>query len=174
MSTESLSANQVANLLKAMETAHGDKTAHGDMDSIAEQRQSARRDAGKADIGDAGDGEAAPNDDGTALPDTDRRAPAVSSDVGAAADGPPATDRQPVTPYDFQRPDRVDNDLLQALWSLHETIAGSFAAAISHLLRTPLDVKLRSIDQLVYSEFVTSREKPSCLSVIKPAPLDGN
>ncbi len=135
MSTESLSANQVANLLKAMETAHWDAGSNVD------ENQS----ASTADTGESENGATTGEDDGP-----------------------------PVTAYDFKRPDRVGNDQLQTLWSLHESIAQNFAAAVSRLLRAPLEVKLRSIDQLAYREFVASREKPRCINVITPAPLGGN
>lgn len=37
-----------------------------------------------------------------------------------------------------------------------------------------LEVKLLSVDQLTYSEFVFSLDNPSCFNIIKPAPLDGH
>jgi flagellar motor switch protein FliM len=37
-----------------------------------------------------------------------------------------------------------------------------------------IEVKLLSVDQLTYSEFIFSLDNPSCFNVLKPDPLDGN
>ncbi len=79
-----------------------------------------------------------------------------------------------VTAYDFKRPERVGKDQMRAMHSLHETLARNFGASVSGMLRTMIEVKLLSVDQLTYSEFVFSLDNPSCFNVLKPAPLDGN
>ncbi|TWT79372.1 Flagellar motor switch protein FliM [Planctomycetes bacterium CA13] len=79
-----------------------------------------------------------------------------------------------VTAYDFKRPERVGKDQMRAMHSLHETLARNFGAAMSGLLRTMIEVKLLSVDQLTYSEFVFSLDNPSCFSVLKPEPLEGH
>ncbi|TWU36169.1 flagellar motor switch protein FliM [Novipirellula artificiosorum] len=79
-----------------------------------------------------------------------------------------------VTAYDFKRPERVGKDQMRAMHSLHETLARNFGAAMSGLLRTMIEVKLLSVDQLTYSEFVFSLDNPSCFSVLKPQPLEGH
>ncbi len=79
-----------------------------------------------------------------------------------------------VTAYDFKRPERVGKDQMRAMHSVHEAIARNFGASISGMLRTMVEVKLLSVDQLTYSEFVFSLDNPSCFNVIKPEPLDGH
>lgn len=96
----------------------------------------------------------------------------------AKGDSPAArkgvTGRQRVVAYDFKRPERVGKEQMRALQSLHEGFARNFGASMSALLRTIVEVKLISVDQLTYSEFVYSLEIPTCFNLLKPTPLEGN
>ena len=85
----------------------------------------------------------------------------------------PAT-REKITPYDFKRPERVGKEQMRALQTLHEGFGRNFGAALSALLRSIVEVKLTSVDQLTYSEFVFSLENPSCFNLLKAEPLEGN
>ncbi|HVA45278.1 MAG TPA: flagellar motor switch protein FliM [Pirellulales bacterium] len=101
-------------------------------------------------------------------------APARAS---AAAPPPMPTSlrgRDKVTPYDFKRPERVGKDQMRALQTLHEGFGRNFGAALSALLRSIVEVKLTSVDQLTYSEFVFSLENPTCFNLLKADPLEGN
>ncbi len=97
----------------------------------------------------------------------DAKAEALLAKKGA---GP----RQRVVAYDFKRPERVGKEQMRALQSLHEGFARNFGASMSALLRTIVEVKLISVDQLTYSEFVYSLEIPTCFNLLKPVPLEGN
>jgi flagellar motor switch protein FliM len=91
-----------------------------------------------------------------------------------AGGGRPAAPRQRVVAYDFKRPERVGKEQMRALQSLHESFARNFGASLSALLRTIVESKLISVDQLTYSEFVYSLEIPTCFNLLRPMPLDGN
>jgi len=82
--------------------------------------------------------------------------------------------REKVTPYDFKRPERVGKEQMRALQTLHEGFGRNFGAALSALLRSIIEVKLTSVDQLTYSEFVFSLENPTCFNLLRAAPLEGN
>src|SRR6187397_2624932 len=82
--------------------------------------------------------------------------------------------REKVTPYDFKRPERVGKEQMRALQSLHEGFGRNFGAALSALLRTIVEVKLTSVDQLTYSEFVFSLENPTCFNLLRAEPLEGH
>jgi flagellar motor switch protein FliM len=82
--------------------------------------------------------------------------------------------REKITPYDFKRPERVGKEQMRALQTLHEGFGRNFGAALSALLRSIVEVKLTSVDQLTYSEFVFSLENPSCFNLLKAEPLEGN
>ena len=85
-----------------------------------------------------------------------------------------AAGNRSVVPYDFKRPDRVGKEQMRALQSLHEGFSRNFGVALSGLLRTIAEVKLTSVDQLTYSEFVFSLENPTCFNLIKAEPLEGH
>jgi flagellar motor switch protein FliM len=82
--------------------------------------------------------------------------------------------REKIAPYDFKRPERVGKEQMRALQTLHEGFGRNFGAALSALLRSIVEVKLTSVDQLTYSEFVFSLENPSCFNLLKADPLEGN
>ena len=93
---------------------------------------------------------------------------------GPVASGFTARPREKVTPYDFKRPERVGKEQMRALQTLHEGFGRNFGAALSALLRAIVEVKLTSVDQLTYSEFVFSLENPTCFNLLRAAPLEGN
>ena len=92
----------------------------------------------------------------------------------AAPDLPSPRSREKVTAYDFKRPERVGKEQMRALQSLHEGFGRNFGAAMSGLLRSIIEVKLTSVDQLTYSEFVFSLENPTCFNLLRAEPLEGN
>lgn len=98
--------------------------------------------------------------------------PSTPTSPGAAAAGGRA--REKVTTYDFKRPERVGKEQMRALQTLHEGFSRNFSAALSALLRSIVEVKLTSVDQLTYSEFVFSLENPTCFNLLRAEPLEGN
>ena len=62
---------------------------------------------------------------------------------------------------------------MRALQTMHEGFGRNFGAALSAMLRNIVEVKLTSVDQLTYSEFVFSLENPTCFNVINAPPLEG-
>lgn len=86
----------------------------------------------------------------------------------------PAKPREKVTTYDFKRPERVGKEQMRALQTLHEGFGRNFAAKLSALLRSIVEVKLTSVDQLTYSEFVFSLENPTCFNLLRAEPLEGH
>ena len=81
--------------------------------------------------------------------------------------------REKVTVYDFKRPERVGKEQMRSLQTMHEGFGRNFGASLSALLRTMVEVKLTSVDQLTYSEFVFSLENPTCFNLISAQPLEG-
>ncbi len=63
---------------------------------------------------------------------------------------------------------------MRALQTLHEGFGRNFGAALSALLRSIVEVKMTSVDQLTYSEFVFSLENPTCFNLISAEPLEGS
>jgi flagellar motor switch protein FliM len=81
--------------------------------------------------------------------------------------------REKISPYDFKRPERVGKEQMRSLQTMHEGFGRNFGAALSALLRTIVELKLTSVDQLTYSEFVFSLENPTCFNLINAEPLEG-
>src|SRR5512145_3069931 len=102
------------------------------------------------------------------------KAPEPPPKPAAPPVGVPGRQREKVTPYDFKRPERVGKEQMRALQSLHEGFGRNFGAALSGLLRSIVEVKLTSVDQLTYSEFVFSLENPTCFNLLRAEPLEGN
>lgn len=99
----------------------------------------------------------------------------VATTTDRAGAAPVATrPRGKITPYDFKRPERVGKEQMRALQTLHEGFGRNFAAGLSAMLRSMVEVKLTSVDQLTYSEFVFSLENPTCFNLLKAEPLEGN
>jgi flagellar motor switch protein FliM len=90
-----------------------------------------------------------------------------------AVAGVPGRSGPKVAPYDFKRPERVGKEQMRALQTMHEGFGRNFGAALSALLRTIVEVKLTSVDQLTYSEFVFSLENPTCFNLVNAPPLEG-
>jgi flagellar motor switch protein FliM len=79
-----------------------------------------------------------------------------------------------VSVYDFKRPERVSKEQIRAFHALHEGFSREFGAALSGMLRTIVEVKLISVDQLTYSEFVFSLENPTCFNLLRSEGLEGH
>jgi flagellar motor switch protein FliM len=102
------------------------------------------------------------------------QAPATPAPEFRGAARAPQTFREKITTYDFKRPERVGKEQMRALHTMHEGFGRNFGAALSALLRSIVEVKLTSVDQLTYSEFVFSLENPTCFNLLKAEPLEGN
>ncbi|GHT19188.1 flagellar motor switch protein FliM [Planctomycetales bacterium] len=82
--------------------------------------------------------------------------------------------KEKVVSYDFKRPERVGKEQMKTLQTLHEGFGRKFAAGLSPMLRSIVEVKLTSVDQLTYSEFIFSLDNPTCFNLLRAEPLEGN
>ena len=94
----------------------------------------------------------------------------VSADLSVESDKGPAKE---ISVYDFKRPERVSKDHMRALETHHEVMARNLAATLSGHLRTIVDCKLTTVEQLTYSEFIMSLPNPTCFNVMTAEPLEG-
>ncbi len=78
-----------------------------------------------------------------------------------------------IRPYDFKRPERVSKDQMMALQTLHEGFARNFGASLSGFLRTIVEVRVASCEQMTYSEFIASLPNPTSFNLIEADQLDG-
>ena len=78
-----------------------------------------------------------------------------------------------VRPYDFKRPERVSKDQMMALQTLHESFARNFGASLSGFLRTIVEVKVATCEQMTYSEFISSLPNPTSFNLVESNKLEG-
>ncbi|HZW08644.1 MAG TPA: flagellar motor switch protein FliM [Phycisphaerales bacterium] len=78
-----------------------------------------------------------------------------------------------VRPYDFKRPERVSKDQMRALQTVHEAFARNFGAALSGFLRTIVEVKVATCEQMTYSEFISGLPNPTSFNLIESTALEG-
>ena len=150
MADEALSRNEVEDLLRSMDAGEKKKKPP----ATAAPAKAAKSSTSAGEI--------------------EAKAEALLSGANAPPAAKSAAQRQRVVAYDFKRPERVGKEQMRAFQSLHEGFARNFGASLSALLRTIVEAKLISVDQLTYSEFVYSLEIPTCFNLLKPLPLDGN
>ncbi|MCB9845433.1 MAG: flagellar motor switch protein FliM [Phycisphaeraceae bacterium] len=83
------------------------------------------------------------------------------------------SDSVEVRPYDFKRPERVSKDQMRSLQTLHEGFARNFGASLSGFLRTIVEVKVATCEQMTYSEFISGLPNPTSFNLVESAALDG-
>jgi flagellar motor switch protein FliM len=74
--------------------------------------------------------------------------------------------------YECQGQQRVNAQHLRRLQALHEDLARDFGAALSTLLRTPVDVTFTGIEQVTYGQFAYNIETPACFYLLQAEPLN--
>ena len=87
--------------------------------------------------------------------------------------GRPGRKAPEVRTYDFKRPERVSKDQMRSLEAIHEGFARNFGASLSGFLRTIVEVRVATIEQLTYSEFIHSLPNPTCFNLLNAQPLEG-
>ncbi len=105
--------------------------------------------------------------------DLDVAAPKPGGGGGGGGGGgylPPQGD---IAIYDFKRPERVSTDQIRSMEMMHETLARKLGASLSSYLRSIVEVKLASVEQLTYQEFIMSLPNPTCFNLLSCEPLDG-
>lgn len=78
-----------------------------------------------------------------------------------------------VRTYDFKRPERVSKEQMRALEGIHEAFARNFGASLSGFLRTIVEIRVATIEQLTYSEFIHSLPNPTNFNLLTADPLEG-
>ncbi|RJP35537.1 MAG: flagellar motor switch protein FliM [Candidatus Omnitrophota bacterium] len=75
--------------------------------------------------------------------------------------------------YDFNHPDRFSKDQIRTMHNLHDHFARVFSISLSAFMRTIVEVKLVSVDQISYEEFIRSIPNPTLICIINMDPLEG-
>lgn len=98
-----------------------------------------------------------------------------SGDVETApATGPRGSSAQrEIAAYDFKRPERVSKEQMRSLEGLHDSFARNFGASLSGFLRTIVEIRVATAEQLTYSEFIYSLPNPTNFNLLTIEPLEG-
>ena len=99
---------------------------------------------------------------------------AISSGDVPAAEEDAISDQRKIKIYDFKRPDKFSKDQIRTVSIMHETFARLTTTSLSAQLRTLINVRVASVDQLTYEEFIRSIPNPTTLAVIDMDPLNGS
>jgi len=75
--------------------------------------------------------------------------------------------------YDFKKPNRISADQMKAFNALHDKMLRTTITDISAMLRKIVDVKLYSIEQMTYGEFILSIPQITSLNTLSIKPLEG-
>jgi flagellar motor switch protein FliM len=81
--------------------------------------------------------------------------------------------RRAVQSYDFRRPNRISKDQVRTLQVIHDGFGKVVGSSLSAYLRTMVDVRVTSLEQITYGEFIRSLPTPSSLSIFEMPPLKG-
>lgn len=97
-----------------------------------------------------------------------------AEEEGAPSVARGAARRGKVKPYDFRRPDRFSKEHIRTLEMVHEGFARYLQASLSTYLRSLVDVRVTSVKQVTYDEFVQMLTNPTSLNIFTMDPLKGN
>ncbi len=97
---------------------------------------------------------------------------ATEAEAGKDSRGSSGSSREAAV-YDFKRPERVSKDQMRALQTIHEGFARNFGASLSAFLRTIVETRVATAEQLTYSEFIHSLPSPTCFTLISAPQLTG-
>ncbi|MDN5330937.1 MAG: flagellar motor switch protein FliM [Tepidanaerobacteraceae bacterium] len=75
--------------------------------------------------------------------------------------------------YDFKKPNKFSKEQLTTLHLIHENFSRQLITYFSAQLRTLVQVNASNVDQMPYSEFISSIPNPSIIGIVDFQPLRG-
>ncbi|MHB1420256.1 MAG: flagellar motor switch protein FliM [Bacillota bacterium] len=75
--------------------------------------------------------------------------------------------------YDFRRPNKFSKDQLRTLFLIHDNFARVVSNYLSAYLRSSIQMRIASVDQLTYEDFVNSIPSPTLMTFFSLPPLKG-
>ena len=87
---------------------------------------------------------------------------------------PKEEEKQKVKPYDFRSPQKFSKDHIRTLELIHDNYARIISNYLTAQVRSNVKVKLESVQQITYEEFIHSVPNPTVLTIFKMPPLSGS
>ncbi|UTJ06268.1 flagellar motor switch protein FliM [Arcobacter roscoffensis] len=75
--------------------------------------------------------------------------------------------------YDFKKPNRISPEQFKAFSTMHDKMLRDFITDLSAMLRKIVDIKLYSIEQMTYGEFILSIPQITSLNTLSIKPMEG-
>lgn len=75
--------------------------------------------------------------------------------------------------YDFKRPQKFSKDVIRAVEVIHDNYARIVSNYLTAQLRSNVKVRIESVEQITYEEFIHSVPTTTVLSLFRMPPLDG-
>ncbi len=76
--------------------------------------------------------------------------------------------------YDFRKPNKFAKDHVRALQRIYDQFCRTYSGLMSAKLRARMDLRVSTIEQLTFGEFVRSLPHPSVLAIFSAEPLEGS
>jgi flagellar motor switch protein FliM len=86
---------------------------------------------------------------------------------------PKDEDIQNIKVYDFRSPNKFSKDHIRTLEMIHDNYSRIISNYLTGQLRTNVKIRIESVEQIPYEEFVHSVANPTILTVFKMPPLNG-
>ncbi len=83
-------------------------------------------------------------------------------------------EKQKVKLYDFKSPQKFSKDHIRTLELIHDNYGRIISNYLTAQVRTNVKVKIESIEQVTYEEFIHSISNPTILTIFKMPPLSGS
>lgn len=99
---------------------------------------------------------------------------AVSSGELSPDEMPKEEEKQKVKIYDFKSPQKFSKDHIRTLELIHDNYARIMSNYLTAHMRKNVKVKIESVQQITYEEFIHSIPNPTVLTVFKAPPLSGS
>lgn len=99
---------------------------------------------------------------------------ALSSGELTPEEVPKEEEKQKVKVYDFRSPQKFSKDHIRTLELIHDNYARIISNYLTAQVRSNVKVKIESVEQITYEEFIHSIPNPTILTVFKMPPLSGS
>ncbi len=83
-------------------------------------------------------------------------------------------EKHKVKQYDFRRPQKFSKDHIRTLELVHDNFARIISNYLTAQVRSNVKVKIETVQQITYEEFIHSVPNPTILTVFKMPPLSGS
>lgn len=98
----------------------------------------------------------------------------VEQEGASVPSAPSAAAGKKIRTWDFRKPDKFSKDHMRSLLALNQNFSRLASTALSARLRTGVTIRVTSVDQGLYEEYIELLPEMSVLNVVSLKPLEGN